>query len=221
MSRFFKLYGPFLWTYLKPHKWRVTLLMLLLVSSVIPLLINPQLLGNFIDSAQAGSSLTVLTRITLLFLGVVLVGQVLSGLTAYVSEDVGWRFINKLRIDLIEHCLHLDLSFHHAHTPGELISRIDGDITDLVNFFSQFVTRVLGTFLLLIGIQVFLFHEDWRVGLALLCYTVFFLLVINRLQGISVPYFQATRQAAAELSSFFEEKLVSLEDIHSSDARPM
>jgi ATP-binding cassette subfamily B protein len=219
MNTFFKLYGPFLWAYLKPQKWRVALLMLFLVSSVLPLLINPQLLGDFIDSAQAGSSLTVLTRITLLFLGVVLVGQVLSAFTAYVSEDVGWRFINKLRIDLIEHCLHLDLSFHHAHTPGELISRIDGDITDLVNFFSQFVTRVLGTFLLLIGIQVFLFHEDWRVGLALLCYTVLFLLVINRLQGISVPYFQATRQAAAELSSFFEEKLVSLEDIHSSDAR--
>src|SRR5215467_10286509 len=100
MSTFFKLYGPFIGTYLKPQAFKVILLALLLICSVVFQLINPQLLGNFIDSVQARSPLADLTRIALLFLGVVLVGQVLSALSAYVAEDVGWLTINRLRTDL-------------------------------------------------------------------------------------------------------------------------
>src|SRR5438876_3424771 len=183
MSTFFHLDGPFVGSYLKPQRFKVTVLACLLVGSVVFQLLNPQLLGEFIDSVQARSPLTDLTRIALLFLCVVVVGQMLSALSAYTAEDVGWTAINRMRSDLTRHCLHLDLSFHHAHTPGELIARIDSDITDLVNFFSQFVVRVLGTLLLLIGVQILLFHEDWRIGVVLLCYVALFLLVVKRVQG--------------------------------------
>ncbi|HET8842089.1 MAG TPA: ABC transporter ATP-binding protein, partial [Ktedonobacteraceae bacterium] len=219
MSTFFHLYGPFVGSYLKLQRFKVAALACLLVGSVLFQLLNPQLLGGFIDGVQARSPQADLIRIALLFLIVVVAGQLLSALSAYTAEDVGWRAINKMRSDLLYHCLHLDLSFHHAHPPGELIARIDGDVTDLVNFFSQFVVRVLGTFLLLIGILVLLFHEDWRIGVALLSYTALFLLVVNRVQGLSVPYFKAFRQRLADLLSFLEEKLVSTEDIHSSGAQ--
>src|SRR5258707_8781584 len=191
MSPFLKLYGPFVAAYFKPQRFKVTILALLLLGTVVFQLLNPQLLGNFIDSAQAKSPLADLTRIALLFLAVILAGQFFSAFTAYAAEDVGWTAVNRLRADLTRHCLHLDLSFHNTHTPGELISRLDGDITDLVTFFSQFVTRGLGRFLLLIGIQVLVFREDWRIGLALLGFVVFFLLVVKRVQGLSVPYFKA------------------------------
>jgi ATP-binding cassette, subfamily B, bacterial len=219
MSAFLKLYGPFLAAYFKPQRLKVTMLALLLLGTVVFQLLNPQLLGNFIDGAQAKSPLADLTRIALLFLAVILAGQFFSAFTAYAAEDVGWTAVNRLRADLTRHCLHLDLSFHTTHTPGELISRLDGDITDLVTFFSQFVTRVLGTFLLLIGIQVLLFREDWRIGLALLVFVALFLLVVKRVQGLSVPYFKAFRQATADFCSFVEEKLVSTEDIRSSGAQ--
>jgi ATP-binding cassette, subfamily B, bacterial len=45
---------------------------------------------------------------------------------------------------MAEHCLHLDMSYHNNMSPGELIERIDGDVTELSNFFSQLVIRVLG-----------------------------------------------------------------------------
>src|SRR5438876_1627659 len=109
MSALFKFYVPFVRSYLKPLKLKVTLLAFLLVSGVVFQLINPQLLGNFIDSVQAKSSLADLTHIALLFLGVVFVSQILSALAAYVAEDVGWTAINRLRSDLTQHCLNLDL----------------------------------------------------------------------------------------------------------------
>ena len=63
--------------------------------------------------------------------------------TTYVGEDVSWTATNALRADLTQHCLRLDMDFHNARTPGELIERIDGDASELANFFSQLVLRVL------------------------------------------------------------------------------
>src|SRR5206468_3804373 len=130
-----------------------------------------------------------------------------------------WRATNALRADLTLHCLKLDMSFHKAHTPGELIERVDGDIAMLSNFFSRFVFYVLGRVLLLIGIIALTFTVDWRNGLLLLVFALLIIIFLHPLQGIAVPRFRAARQVSAELASFLEERLSSIEDIHSNGAQ--
>ena len=51
------------------------------------------------------------------------------------------------------------MGFHKAHTPGELIERIDGDVIALSNFFSAFIIKVVGNATLLLGILVLLWRE--------------------------------------------------------------
>ena len=41
------------------------------------------------------------------------------------------------------------MSFHNNTSPGELIERIDGDVAELSNFFSQLVIRIIGNLLLM------------------------------------------------------------------------
>src|SRR5690606_25456230 len=79
---------------------------------------------------------------------------------------------NALRLDLFRHVLDLDMSFHKERTPGELIERIDGDVTHLSNFFSQFVVQLMAGLLLILGILVLFWLEDWRVALSLTIYVV-------------------------------------------------
>lgn len=88
------------------------------------------------------------------------------------ARILGWRATNQLRADLALHCLKLDLGFHHDHTVGEMIERLDGDIMDIAVFFAQFVVRVLGNLLLLVGVVVVLLWVDWRISLALGIYTL-------------------------------------------------
>jgi len=65
----------------------------------------------------------------------------------YWSERVAWTATNALRADLAAHLIGLDLSFHQAHTPGELIERVDGDVNALAGFFSSFVVRLVSSVL--------------------------------------------------------------------------
>src|SRR4029079_3235931 len=95
--------------------------------------------GTFSDRAQAGEPFDRLVRIALVFLGVALLTQITTVLETYVAEDLCWRTTNVLRVDLTREVLALDGSFHSEHGAGELIERIDGDVSAIANFFSRFV----------------------------------------------------------------------------------
>lgn len=212
-------YRAFLSTYLASQGSRVALLAALLLISTSLQVAGPLVIGLFIDLARAGASSPELLRIGIGFLGVVVAGQLISVATTYYSESIGWTATNELRNDLAAHCLRLDLPFHQQHLPGELIERIDGDINALANFFSTFVLRVIGTILLLIGTLALLYSVDWRIGLALTLYTLLSALVLRQLQNVGVQPIREFRETSAELSSFWEEHLIGLEDIRSSGAR--
>lgn len=204
--------------YLQPQWARTVLLAILLIGMIGLQLLNPQILSGFIDDALAGKSVFQLSITAVIFIGLALVTQVVSVWSVYVSENVGWTATNLMRADLTEHCLTLDMSFHNATNPGAMIERIDGDVTAMANFFSQFVIKVIGNLVLLLGVLVLLWVEDWRVGLALTLYSLVAMLVLGKVRNLGVEATKEERQASAEMYGFLEERLAGLEDIRSNGA---
>lgn len=218
MSHTNRGYRALLGRYLGPYRGRAVLLATLLFTSTGLQLANPQLLRRFIDGAQAGLPLRVLTVTAVVYLSVALVRRGLDISAAYVGNDLGWRATNALRGDLAEHCLSLDLPFHKTHTPGALIERIDGDVLAMANFFSQFVVRIIGSALRLVGVLAVLYVEDWRLGLSLTVFCVVSLAVLVRMREHAVEASAAEREESAKLFGFIEERLTSLEDIRANGA---
>ncbi|MEM7531206.1 MAG: ABC transporter ATP-binding protein [Chloroflexota bacterium] len=211
-------FANLLLTYLKP-RWQQTTLLFLLLLLVIGLqLYSPLILSNFIDAAVEGQPLSTLMRIAVLFLGVALVTQLVSVIETYVAENLGMMATNQLRVDIARHCLRLDLSFHNSHTPGELIERVDGDVTALSNFFSRFVVRLIGNVLLVIGVLIYLASIDiWLAGM-LTVLTIAGLMLIVRIRDIAIPSWKAARVAIADMFGFLNERLNGVEDLHTSGA---
>ena len=102
----------------------------------------------------------------------------------YVAEDLGWRSTNALRADLTRHVLELDDSFHSRFGAGELIERIDGDVSAMTDFFARFIVQILGNALFLSGVLVLLFLADWRIG-SLLTFCSAAALVYMGLAGVA------------------------------------
>ena len=217
-----KRYWDLLVDHLRPQKGRFSLLTVLLLGSIGLQLVIPQVTRYFIDTATGTSATSAsdntLAMLALAFIGLALVQQITSVGARYVGEYVAWTATNELRADLADHCLRLDMSFHNNISPGELIERIDGDVAELSNFFSQLVIRVIGNVLLMFGILIVLFAEDLRVGLAFSVFAIITLYLLNRVRGIAVPYDRALREANADLFGFLEERLAGTEDIRASGA---
>lgn len=218
MNLSFKAYWDLLSQHIRPQKGRFVLLAGMLLVSIALRILAPQIMRKFIDSALAGQALQTLTITALTFIGVALIQQVIAVSVTYLGENVAWTATNALRAELAWHALNLDMRFHNDHTPGELIERIDGDVTELATFFSQFALNLVSNGLLLIGILAALFREDWRAGLGFTIFSFVTILVLGRLKDIAVPHQKARRQAEAELYGFLEEQLAGTEDIRSSGA---
>lgn len=213
-----KQYGALLTDYLKPQLGRVVWLAVTLLGSIGLQVLNPQFLGYFIDTAATGGSTQTLTTAALLFISIAILTQVLSVVATYFGETVAWAATNALRVDLAEHCLHLDLSFHKARTPGELLERVDGDVTLLSRFFSQLVIHVLGNGVLLAGILVVLFLENRLAGISLLIFSLTALTLLIGTRSFAIAPWAEYRQISAEFFGFLGEYIAGREDIRANGA---
>ncbi len=204
--------------YLRPEWRRAVLLALLLFLGIAMQLANPQIVKAFIDHAQSGAPLRLLLSIAAIFLAVAVLTQVTSVVETYVAEDLGWRTTNALRADLTRRALELEGPFHSEHGVGELMERIDGDVTAIADFFSSFVVQILGSGILLAGMLVLLFLADWRVGATLTAFSLVALLYVSRGGGFVARKARVSREAAAELTGYLEERLAGVPDLKANGA---
>lgn len=214
MQRYLKILGQ----YLSPLKGKVGLLLVAMLIGIGLQLWIPQITRDFIDAATQKASESTLLSLAVMFLVFALVNQGLSALSTYLSADIGWSSTNQLRVDLFRRVMRLDMRFHKDRTPGELIERIDGDVTSISNFFSQFVVRVTSSALLALGTLALLWREDWRVGLIITAYVVVIFFVLQRRSQVAVPATRLEREASASMFGFIEERLAGLDDIRANGA---
>jgi ATP-binding cassette subfamily B protein len=159
-----------------------------------------------------------LLRTHILFVGIALLNQAISVAASYLSTNIAWTATNQLRSDLVAHCLTLDMGFHKERTPGEMIERIDGDVDDLSNFFSQFVVSLLTNALLLVGILILFFTISWLVGIVMSVFSLIVLLILMRMRRRITPLWTAERQMSAIFYGFLSERLGGTEDIRANGA---
>src|SRR5258707_6436840 len=211
-------YLALLVTYLKPQWGRTLVMGVLLLVNVGLQLLGPQIVRFFIDTILARCLSTTLAFYALLLVVVTLADEGVSVATTYLSESVAWTATNQLRTDLLAHCLSLDMGFHKAHTTGEMIERIDGDVDALSNFFSQFIVYLLTNVVLLIGVLIAVYFADWRAGLVLTAFSLTTLLILLRLRGYANPLWVSYRQLVATFYGFLGEHLAATEDMRANGA---
>jgi len=215
-----RAYLRLLRTYLRPLRARVALLSGLLFLGIACQAVNPQLIRAFIDRATSGGSLGGMLTLAGGFTALAVGHQVLNVAATYVAEQVGWRATNELRAHLATHVLHLDMGFHKGHTPGELIERIDGDVTTLSEFFASFVIRVLGNLVLVVTVLALLWRESVWVGLTMTGWVVLVLAGMLSIQTVALPWWKAMRARSAEFFGFLGEQLAGTEDVRASGGVP-
>ncbi len=194
-----RAYFNLLTKYLRPLRWRALALGVVLLVAITLQLLNPQIVAEIIDRVTTGTDVDDLVPLAVAFMVIAVAHQLLAVTATWLAEYVGWSATNELRAEVTEHVLELDMGFHKAHTPGELIERIDGDVIALSNFFSAFIIKVVGNAVLLLGILVLLWRENVWVGFGVTAFTSVALFLMLRLQVIAVPWWKEVRATSAVL----------------------
>lgn len=224
----FRKYFVLLRQYLAPYRVYFFVLFILVLLDIGFALINPQIIRYYLDTfdfVEAGGLTTAsaqkrLLEAAILYIGLAALQQVFFIAAVYLTQLLAWGSTNQLRMDLATHCVNLDMTFHNQTTPGKMIERIDGDVTTLSNFFSQFSMLIVTNILLIVGILSVLFLEDWRIGIAFTIFCTTTLLVLYRIWNYASPFWKKVRQASADLMGYVEEAITGKEDAVANGATP-
>jgi len=209
-------YFQLLRKYLLPLRVEMLALAFTLLAYIGLSLYAPQFLKRFLNQVVEGGATVELIWLAVAFGIANLSFRAVEVLTTYLTGRVSWAATNALREDFMKHCLSMSMPFHHGKTPGEMIERIDGDISNLREFFSTFVTRLLGSALLLIGILVFLFLENLVVGAIFSLFSILTLVVCGYIRVKGVPAQIETREASSQMFGHLEQRIEGAEDTRSS-----
>ncbi len=214
----YKQYGRLLAQYLRPQWAKVLLLVVLVLGSIALQLVSPLLVRRFLDAAENGQDLSFLVQTAVLFTLLAIFIQILKVAGTYLGEIVAWRATNELRADLALHCLKLDMTFHKRYKPGELIERVDGDVNQLANFFSQLLIQLGSNILLVMGVLFLFWWVDWRVGATITLLAVAGVGMLHLVNKRIVPRWQAVRQTESDLFGYLEEWLNGTVEIQTNGA---
>ncbi|HEX5366760.1 MAG TPA: ABC transporter ATP-binding protein [Acidimicrobiales bacterium] len=181
-------------------------------------LVLPPLLGRFADEALGGASTSALTGLAVAYVAAALVAAGLDLAVVWRSTAVSWRAGNRLRQQLLAHALRLEQAWHGRHSPGELIERIDGDVSAMATFFAGMAVRIAGNAALVGGMLVIAFVIDPWTGLVLAMTAVAGTTVMVRLRAAGVAAREHEREVNAQLYGDLEERLGGLEDLRANGA---
>jgi ATP-binding cassette subfamily B protein len=204
--------------YLPGQRRRMITLAVVLIGATGLQVINPQIVRYYIDTATASGLIEVLVLAAAAYLTVAVVLQVFKVAAASLGENAAWSMTNQLRVDLADHCVRQDVRFHNERSPGELVERVDGDVTTLATFMSTALLVILSNLLLVFGVFVSLFLTDWRIGLVLLVYAGCAVGVLLAVREIATRSWNMAREASSSLAGFVAERLAGTEDIRSNRA---
>ncbi|MCF8086293.1 MAG: ABC transporter ATP-binding protein/permease [Desulfohalobiaceae bacterium] len=96
--------------------------------------------------------LTGIGWITLFFLGLISANFGVSFLQRLVMEYTGQRVMYDIRVRLFRHIQGLSLSFLNRNPVGRLVTRVCNDVSNMHEFFTNFISFVLKDVIMLAGI---------------------------------------------------------------------
>ncbi len=203
---------------LRPDAWRWAGLGVLVAIGSGLLIAGPLIVRRIIDEATDGATSTQIAQLAVLYLVVAVVAQVLAVVVVWLATIAAWRTTNELRLTMTRHVLGLDHEFHRTHTPGELIQRVDGDVTSVSDFLSRVVTKAFGSAVLVGGIIIVLTVIDWRLGLGMALYVGLSVMVVVRTRHRAVSESSDEMGALGRLYGGIEERLTAAEDLRANGA---
>lgn len=163
--------------YLKPHKVKTIVVILLMIFVMMCSIINPYLLQIAIDNHVENKNIK----------GLLIIGLILLSLNAFawVLSRIRWKMISEvtntvlvdIRKELYSHIQELSFDFFDSRPVGKILARVVGDVNALKNLFNQSIQTVIPEGLSLICVCIAMTIMNFKLAVA--CMTLLPILAIS------------------------------------------
>ena len=151
--------------YVLPYKRHVILAGVAIVLASLGITIRPYIIGQAIDQGIVEGDIVYLGRMVGLFLGLVMLTQVLAYARIYVMFWAGQNILYDLRLDLFKKLQTLSLTFFSGYKVGQLMSRLTNDVERLQELVTWAALAVVADLVNLVSIVFIMVKMNARLSL--------------------------------------------------------
>ncbi|HHU04044.1 MAG TPA: ABC transporter ATP-binding protein [Fastidiosipila sp.] len=214
-----------LYAYATPYYKQFLFIFVLIIVSVAVTLAQPRLIQLLIDnniavlvapgssaSEQAVAS-TGATRMSLLYLGTVIIAFVTGYSQAYLLNNTGQKILRKIRQELYDHVLKLPMTFFDHYPQGSLVTRVTNDTETLNEMFTSVLTTILKSLVTLVGIVAVMYSMDSRLATYVLILTPAIITISVIFRRVIRKIYYAQRRVLSMINTKLSENISGMRTI--------
>ncbi|MEO0340711.1 MAG: ABC transporter ATP-binding protein [Bacteroidota bacterium] len=172
--------------------------------------IRPYLVQVMVDEYIFKYDLPGLTRMALLFIGVLFLHAILQYSFIFSTNLLGQSVIRDLRVDVFRHLTSLKLTYFDRTPIGTSTTRTINDIETINTVFSQGVITIIADLLTLFAVLGIMLYTSWKLTLICLV-TMPFLLVATYIFKEKVKKsYQRVRTQISKMNAFLQERITGM-----------
>ncbi|MDP9273851.1 MAG: ABC transporter ATP-binding protein/permease [Chloroflexota bacterium] len=194
-------------SFFAPYRRRLALIAIAILVSVSIGVVNPILLKLVIDNLTGPRDLNLLYLQCGLMIVLPIVTSLIGVWQSYLSNVVGQRVMNDLRVALYSHLQWMPLRFFTETRTGEIQSRIGNDVNGVQSVVTDTASSLLANFATVATTIVAMLILDWRLTALSLGMLPIFAYITFRVGKVRRRISTLTQQSLAEVSAITEESL--------------
>lgn len=221
--------------YLKPYKWRMVLVFVLIAIAAAcniagTYILSPLLTGLAVTENGVGTKLTGIdfidkfayptspdqtvnlnNKLTYLaiMVGAIAVVYLINTICVWIDNQllvkISTQTMKRMRDELFEHMQTLPIKVFDTHTHGELMSTYTNDIDMINEFLARCVPQMVSSVLTIVGVFAVMFVISWELTLVMILMLLLMGLVVKVVGGRSKNNFVAQQAAVGKLNGYIEE----------------
>ncbi|PIE79164.1 MAG: hypothetical protein CSA15_04215 [Candidatus Delongbacteria bacterium] len=195
----------YLLKYIKKYFLLLTILIFLIAVGLFLTLLEPMMLKFLVDDVIIAKDNSLLIKLLFICVDIILVKVFLKLIESYIYTYISSNVLFKIKYDLYKHLQNLPLSFFKENKTGELISRIETDVSVIQYFIISLFLGIVTDLGIAIITFVIIFLINSKLALLSLLVFPFLYLTTEYFGKIIKKYSKIYREKATNILVFFQE----------------
>jgi len=204
-----------IFSYLKPFKFKVVLVILLMILVMVCSLLNPYILKLAIDKYIGTSNIRGLVQIAGFMLVFNVISLIASRIRINIMASVTNSALLNIRQELYTHIQKLSFTFFDNRPVGKILARVIGDVSSLQDLFDNSVTSFIPEILTLVFVTIIMFSMNIKLALISISFLPVLVICLFSIEIFSRKRWQIYRSKRSNLNAFTHEDFSGIRIVQS------
>ncbi|MCR1950640.1 ABC transporter ATP-binding protein/permease [Clostridium sp. DSM 100503] len=196
-----------IFSYLKKYKFKYFFaLLLVLITSAINM-VNPFITGKIIDRVFGSGETSLLIPLVSIMISVVAVKGIITFSYQMILEIISQDVLFKIRTDLYDKLLNLDVNFYSRVKTGDLMARMTGDTDAIRHFIAWVVYNILSAITTFSFAIISMMYVNYILTIFMLLIAPMIGFLTFKMSKEISPTFYNIREAYSRLNSVVQENI--------------